>query len=354
MAKKERKPHLGRGLEALLGPITAEYEQEVPVKQPIIAVKPVTEPVKAAKEPLNGAVEPVTPVITPVTPVIEPVVAAEKVVKMPVDTVVRDAVEHISVDDIVANPYQPRTEWNEEALEELTESIKANGVIQPILVRKSGSGFEIIAGERRYRASMKAGLVEIPALVRTATDEQMLELALVENIHRSDLNAIERAKAYQHYISTFNITQIEAAQRLGESRSVVANFLRLLDLPREIKSMLVGGQLSMGHARAILALPTDELRRKLANRALAGRLSVREVERLVRKMVQGDAAKPEVKAKPPHILDLESRLREQLGTKVQIDARKKGDRGRIIIDFYSLDEFDKITEIIGMGGADTL
>jgi len=334
MAKKEKKPHLGMGLEALLGPITTEYEQEVPVKQPI---KAVDEP-KAVKKPEK-------PVETaPTTPKVE----------LPVDKVVKDAVQSLPVEQIVANPYQPRTEWNEEALEELTESIKANGVIQPILVRKSIEGYEIIAGERRYRASIKAGLTEVPALVRTASDEQMLELALVENIHRSDLNAIERAKAYQHYISTFNLTQIEAAQRLGESRSVVANYLRLLDLPREIKSMLIAGQLSMGHARAILALPTDEMRRKLANRALAGRLSVREVERLVRKMIQGESEKVQPKAKPPHILDLENRLRESLGTKVQIEARKKGDRGRIIIDFYSLDEFDKITEIIGMSGADTL
>lgn len=330
MAKKEKKRHLGMGLEALLGPISTDYEQEVPVKQPI---KEVEKPNKTAEKPAEAA-------------------PASQKVELPVDKVVKDAVQSISVDNVVANPYQPRTEWNEEALEELTESIKANGVIQPILVRKSISGYEIIAGERRYRASIKAGLTEVPALVRKATDEQMLELALVENIHRSDLNAIERAKAYQHYISTFNITQIEAAQRLGESRSVVANYLRLLDLPREIKSMLVGGQLSMGHARAILALPTDEMRRKLANRAMAGRLSVREVERLVRKMIQGESDKPEPKVKPTHILDLENRLRESLGTKVQIEARKKGDKGRIIIDFYSLDEFDKITDIIGMRGSD--
>lgn len=340
MAKKEKKPHLGMGLEALLGPITSEYEQEVPVQQPIKAVE---QPQKSVEGPKTTAVQS-----------IEPAVETPKVVDLPPDKVVKNAVESISVDQIVANPYQPRSEWDEEALEELTESIKANGVIQPILVRESMGGYEIIAGERRYRASVKAGLAEIPALVRAASDEQMLELALVENIHRSDLNAIERAKAYQHYISTFNLTQIEAAQRLGESRSVVANYLRLLDLPREIKKMLIDGQLTMGHARAILAVPTDEMRRKLANRALAGRLSVREVERLVRKVIQGDADRPETKAKPPHILDLESRLRGVLGTKVQIEARKKGDRGRIIIDFYSLDEFDKITDIIGMGGSDTL
>jgi len=333
MAKKEKKRHLGMGLEALLGPITTEYEQEVPVKQPIKAVD--------------------QPKIVPEQP-IEPTAVTPKVVDLPVDKVVKNAIASISVDEIVANPYQPRTEWNQEALEELTESIRVNGVIQPILVRKSMGGYEIIAGERRYRASVKAGLTEIPALVRTATDEQMLELALVENIHRSDLNAIERARAYQHYIATFNITQIEAAQRLGESRSVVANYLRLLDLPREIKTMLTQGQISMGHARAILALPTDEMRRKLANRAMAGRLSVREVERLVRQMVQGDVEKPQPKVKPRHILDLECRLRESLGTKVQIDTLKKGDRGRIIIDFYSLDEFDKITDIIGMSGSDSL
>ena len=234
-------------------------------------------------------------------------------------------------------------------MDDLAQSIKASGVIQPIIVRPAGAGVEIIAGERRFRASKLAALETIPALVRKATDEQLLELALIENIHRKNLNPIERAKAYKNYIDTFSITQSEAAGRLGEDRSVVANYLRLLDLHKEIKQMLINGELTMGHARAILALPGDELRSELANMAMAGRLSVREVERLVRKHLS-DAGKTKRKAsaKPAHILDLENKLTSQLGTKVMIDARKNGQRGKITIEFYSLDEFDRITERIGL------
>ncbi|MHC4604696.1 MAG: ParB/RepB/Spo0J family partition protein, partial [Planctomycetota bacterium] len=172
---------------------------------------------------------------------------------------------------------------------------------------------------------------------------------LIENIHRTDLTPIERAKAYQNYFNTFSLTQTEAAQRLGEDRSVIANYLRLLDLPDEIKQMLVHHQLNMGHARAILALPTDELRRKLANRAMASRLSVREVERLVRKHLTGtEQPRTTARSKPAHILDLESKLSSQLGTRVSIETRKNGQRGKIIIEFYSLDEFDRITERFGL------
>jgi ParB family chromosome partitioning protein len=267
----------------------------------------------------------------------------------PPDKELRDSLQKISIDSISPNPYQARTVWNEHELTELTESIKANGIIQPIIVRPIGTGFQLIAGERRLRAAELASLTSVPALVRRASDEQLHEWALVENIHRVDLNPIERSKAYQEYISTFSLTQAEAAERLGENRSVVANYIRLMDLPQEIKQMLAGGQLSMGHARAILALPTDELRRKLANRAMAGRLSVREVERLVRKYLAGTGqVKTTVRTKPPHILDIESKLASRLGTKVNIETRKSGQRGKVIIEFYSLDEFDGIMERIGL------
>jgi len=306
--KREKPRHLGRGLQSLISPITLdgpEAEQLLP--------------------------------------------SPPDISNFPPDKELRESLQNINIDSISPNPYQARTVWNEQELSELTESIRANGIIQPIIVRPIGTGFQLIAGERRLRAAELASMKSVPALVRRASDEQLQEWALVENIHRVDLNPIERAKAYHEYISTFTLTQAEAAERLGEGRSVIANHIRLLDLPPEIKQMLANGQLSMGHARAILALPTDELRRKLANRAMAGRLSVREVERLVRKYLAGTGqVNTTVRSKPPHILDIESRLSSQLGTKVSVETRKSGQRGKVIIEFYSLDEFDGILERIGL------
>jgi ParB family transcriptional regulator, chromosome partitioning protein len=309
---KEKRPHLGRGLEALLGPIVAQTETE-----------------------LNPPSEPAAPTFPP-------------------DRIVQESSLDIQIDKIKPNPFQPRTIWNDEELKSLSDSIKINGLLQPILVRKTGDEYQIIAGERRYRAAKLAGMTSIKVLNRPATDQQMLELALVENIHRSDLNAIERATAYQNFISSFSLTHAQAAERLGQDRSVVTNFLRLLDLPQEIKQMLIDNLLSMGHARAILALPNDDLRRKIANRAMAGRLSVREVERLVRHYVEAAKDKQEVQEKPkaPHITDLEKRLQDVLGTKVQIRSNSKTHHGRIIIDFYSIDEFDRIASKMGLVSTD--
>jgi len=312
--KKEKPKHLGRGLASLLGPIMSNTDGE------------------------NQAIP-----ITAIT------------AKLPPDKELHSSLREIRIDSIKPNPYQPRMIWDEQELGDLAESIRTNGVIQPIIVRLAESGFELIAGERRFRAAEMAGLETIPALVREANDEKMLELALIENIHRTSLNPIERAKAYQNYIKTFSLTQATAAERLSEDRSAIANYLRLLDLPEEIKQMLINRQLTMGHARAILSLPTDELRRKLANRAMAGRLSVREVEGLVRKYMTGSSKTEKVKLpKPPHILDLEDKLTRQLGTKVAIETRKNGQRGKIIIEFYSLDEFDRIAEDIGLTETETV
>jgi ParB family transcriptional regulator, chromosome partitioning protein len=313
-AKKKNKPrHLGRGLQSLLGPITETTEMDI----------------IETHSNLGSA-------------------------NFPPDKELDDSLLRLSVNDILPNPYQPRTEWNQEELADLAESIKTNGLLQPIVVRRVKHGdqghYEIIAGERRFRAAKMVGLETIPAMVRDADDAQLLELALIENIHRTNLNPIERAKAYQNYIETFSISQTEAAQRLGEDRSVIANFIRLLDLPEQVKEMLMDGSLSPGHARAILSLPTDKLRTRLANRALAGQLSVREVERLV-KLQLAEPKEGQMKTefvKPPHIKDLEDKMRSQLGTKVIIQARKNGQRGKIVIEFYSLDEFDRITEKIGI------
>jgi len=302
-----QRRHLGRGLEALIGPITKLAGQ-------------------TSSAPDTGEAR-----------------------NFPPDKDLQKSMRQVLIEAVKPNPYQPRTSYNDEDLRELADSIRAKGVIQPILVRETSTGFELIAGERRLRAARIAGLEDIPSLVRQASDAEMIELALIENIHRSDLNPVDRALAYQKYLSSFSLTQSEGAQRLGEDRSVIANYLRLLDLPEEIKRMLIDGRLTMGHARAILALPTDELRNKLANRALAGRLSVREVERLVRRALIGSAeGKTKVIETAPHIIDLERKLQEILGTKVTISTRKRGHRGRIIIDFYSLDEFDRLTEKMGL------
>lgn len=283
-----------------------------------------------------------------ITQPIEPTLEIDHVIEFPPDPKLELAKTELPVDQIRANPFQPRSEWNAEQLQQLSDSIKESGIIQPIIVRKNTDGYEIIAGERRFRAAQMAGLDTVPVLERAATDDEMLELALVENIHRSNLNPIERAKAYQRFITTFSLTQADAAKRLGEDRTVVANHLRLLDLPQDIKQMLIEEKLSMGHARAILSLPSDELRRKLANRAMAGRLSVREVERLVRKYLEGQTEQKEKKEKEAHIVDLEQKLQTILGTKVNIKPNKRGQRGRIIIDYYSLDEFEKLTEQMGL------
>jgi len=307
-AKKDKPRHLGRGLESLLGPINSikiSQDESLPEKQEtpkVINNKELDSPLK-----------------------------------------------EIAIEKIKVNPYQARTVFDERELEVLANSIKANGVIQPIIVRKTESGYEIIAGERRFRASQMASLDTIPALVRKATDEKMHEISIIENIHRVDLNPIERAKAYREYLNAFSLTQIQAAERLGEDRSVIANYLRILDLPEEIKQMLINGQLSMGHARAILALPTDDLRRKLANRAMAGRLSVREVEKLVRRYLTSTGnEKISKREKAAHIMDMEKRLSSQLSTKVNIETKKNGQKGKIVIEFYSLDEFDGILERLGL------
>jgi ParB family chromosome partitioning protein len=259
------------------------------------------------------------------------------------------AVLELPLASISVNPHQARTYWDEEKLQELALSIEANGIVQPVVVRRTPTGYQLIAGERRFRASKKLGRKTIPAFVREATDAQMLELALVENIHRADLNPIERAKAYQSYINHFELNQTEAAKRLGEERSVLANHLRILDLPAEVRQILADGMLSMGHAKALLALPDNDLRKRIANRALAGRLSVRDLERLVREYLDGSLKKTGSRAeKPPHISELEGVLSAQLGSRVKIETKAKGQRGKMIIEFKTLDEFDQVLEKLGI------
>ncbi len=259
--------------------------------------------------------------------------------------------QEIPVDAISPNPYQARRQWNQDKIAELAGSIRANGLVQPVLVRQVEGGYQLIAGERRLRACKSLGMQSVPAIVRRSTDLQQVEWSLVENIHRDDLNPLDRARAYQAYLSQFGVTQAEAAARLGEDKSVISNHLRLLDLPAEIQQMLLDGKLTMGHARAIVSLPTDELRRKIGNRAIAGRLSVREVERIVRRyMNETGTVAQGLAEKKPHVVDMELRIATALGAKVRLDIRRDGKRGRMIIEFHSLEDFDRILDRLGIPG----
>ncbi len=251
----------------------------------------------------------------------------------------------IPVAKVRPNPNQPRLAFDEEALSELVESVNRNGVLQPIIVRAAEDGYELIAGERRWRAAVQAGLANIPAIIRAATDNESLELSLVENIQREDLNPIEQAKAYKSLIERFALTQEEAAARLGKKRPSIANILRLLDLPQEIQDAVSRGTLSMGHARAVLALPERAEQLRLAARIQRDDLSVRQTEQLVNDRIgRGRAEHPEHGPKSPHIADLEAKLRESLATRVTILAHKHDTAGRIIIDFFTRDDFQRLLE----------
>ena len=259
------------------------------------------------------------------------------------------SIEDILLDSISLNPYQTRTYFNESQLEELTQSIQSNGIVQPIIVRRKESGYELIAGERRLRAFKKLEKDTIPAIIRSASDEQMCELALIENIHRAGLNPIERAKAYELYIDRFNLSQTEAAKRLGEDRSVLTNHLRLLELPNELQNMLIDGHLSMGHARAILSLPSNEERISLANRAKNDQLSVRDVEKAVKtKNFQNNRISTKSSHKLPHIIELEDKLSHYIGSRVKINTYSNGKKGKLFIEFNSPEEFDQLLDKMGI------
>jgi ParB family chromosome partitioning protein len=251
----------------------------------------------------------------------------------------------VDIDRLAPNDFQPRAHADDARLEELTQSIKSNGIIQPIVVRKLGDRFQIIAGERRWRAAMRAGLARVPVVVRDVAPGQersLLEMALIENIQREDLNPIEEAQAYRRLADDFQLKQDQIADAVGKDRASVANTLRLLKLPDEVRAEVVAGTLSMGHARALLALPTEAEQRRAARDVIARNLSVRETESLVKKIT--DAAPPTAPAAPKpvdvHTRAAEERLRLALGTRVRIV--RQGTRGRIEIDFGSEEELIRI------------
>jgi ParB family chromosome partitioning protein len=251
----------------------------------------------------------------------------------------KEGIEFVPIDKIIPNPKQPRETLNPETLQELIDSIKNVGLLQPILVRPKDDFYEIIAGERRYHAAKVAGLKEIPVIIKDIDDQTAWDIALTENLQREDLNPIEKAKAFQYYIETFNVTQEELAERLAISRSEVANFLRLLQLPPEIQEEVRRGNLTYGHARTLLGIDDPYLQKLLAQKVIKEKLSVRETEDLVKKK------KVKENIDLPEIRSLEEKLQKQLGTKVKIQP-KSPNKGKITIEYKSIEELENIIKLL--------
>lgn len=253
----------------------------------------------------------------------------------------------LPVEAIERNPKQPRKRFEESKLEELAASIRAHGVVEPILVKKEAGKYRILAGERRWRAAQRAGLKEVPAVLREASDREAFELALVENLQRADLNAIEEAEAYEVLLEDHGLTQEKVAERVGKERSTIANALRLLRLPEDVRDLVRGGELDMGHARALLALEDVEVIRKTAQRAVREQLSVRATEALVRLLGMKGKKKASASAgETPGIRALATRLQRRLGAKVRV-VPKSAVAGRLEVEYTSLDELDGILAKIG-------
>lgn len=254
-----------------------------------------------------------------------------------------DAKKYFScpIEEIKPNRHQPRKTFVAEKLEELASSIREKGIIQPLVVRKASSHYELIAGERRWRAAQKAGLREVPVVIQDVSDDVAVEMALIENIQREDLNAIEEAEAYHALMEKFNLSQDEMAKRVGKERSTVANSLRLLRLPHDLKRDIVEERLSMGHARALLALDSPDMMKKAREEILKGRLSVRAAEGLVKKIKSKKPLQTK-KDVEPHMVDLEERLKRHFMTKVSI--RRNGKGGKIEVFFNNPDDLSRIIE----------
>jgi ParB family chromosome partitioning protein len=252
----------------------------------------------------------------------------------------------LPVEAVVRNPDQPRKRFDEAKLEELAASIRQHGIVEPILVRREGGRYRILAGERRWRAAQRAGLKEVPALVREATDREAFELALVENLQRADLNAIEEAEAYEVLAADHGLTQEEIATRVGKERSTVANALRLLKLPEEVRDAVRGGELDMGHARALLGLGGADEMRRLAQRSIREGLSVRALEGLIRALVKKPAKKG-APAESASTRDLSTRLQRHLGARSRV-VQRTPTSGHLEIEYTSLDELDGILAKIGV------
>ncbi|MEO6235668.1 MAG: ParB/RepB/Spo0J family partition protein [Vicinamibacterales bacterium] len=250
----------------------------------------------------------------------------------------------IDTDLLRPNKFQPRTHIDDDRIEDLSRSIRANGIIQPIVVRKVEKGYEIIAGERRWRAAQRAGLLKVPVVVRDIPEDKLLGVALIENIQREDLNPIEEAVAYRRLSDEFHLTQEQIADAVGKDRSSIANYLRLLRLPPEVRANVASNTLSMGHARALLGLPDENAQLRVARDVIARSLSVRQTEALVKKAGEPATIKPEPPPVDVHTRVAEEKLRLALGTRARIV--RKGSAGRVEIDFTSEDELQRLYELL--------
>lgn len=317
------KPALGRGLGALLGGSPAIAKPAPVTPSPVITESTNT---------THTAVPATTP----------------HAVIPPPAAVSRDLVRRVPVGQVKPCAFQPRKDFPPETLRELADSIKEQGIVQPLIVRPQGSNFELIAGERRWRAAQLAGLTEVPVIVRDADDRAVLEMALIENLQRENLNAIEEALGYAQLISQFQLTQELVATKVGKSRAVVANALRILKLPEPVQNLIRDGRLSVGHAKVILGLTNPVQQSEAAERVVKEGLNVRQAEGLVAKLTtKGDTKK----AKTPlttdaHVTSLETKIREKLGTKVSL--RYNGGKGSLEISFYSDAELEGVLQALGV------
>jgi ParB family chromosome partitioning protein len=325
----KEKPRLGRGLSSLMGSYT-EPAVAMPVAVGSSAIAPNT--------PITAAVQPTSDVVA--------AAATESPAALTIDseTVVG---RYIPLDRIDGNPYQPRSQADEQALFELMMSVREHGVIQPIVVRPLNDRYQLIAGHRRLEACRRCELPTIPAIFRQASERDMLEVALIENIHREDLNCVDRANAYRRYQDVFGLSAEDIAERLGEDRTTVVNYLRLLSLPDEVLQLLSADRLTMGHARALAGLDNPSTQIKLAVQIVQQGLSVRQAETAVAQIKNPPAAKAAAdKDKPANIVDLEQQMTRALSTRVAIQSGRKKGSGKITIEFYNLDDFDRIMDTI--------
>jgi ParB family transcriptional regulator, chromosome partitioning protein len=251
----------------------------------------------------------------------------------------------VDLDSIVPGPMQPRTHFDEAALESLAESIRSHGIVQPLLVRRKGDGYELVAGERRWRAAKLAGITRVPVVVKEVPDESLLEIALIENIQRENLNPIEEAQAYRKLIDTVGLTQESLASRVGRDRSYITNYLRLLKLTDDVQQLVKEGRLSTGHARALLTLNHPDLQRRIARQVMDGGLSVRVTEQLVQKASEEKPGRRQPHPIDPNLKAAETKLRRALGTQVKILQAADG-KGKLEISFFNTQDLDRIYNLL--------